>query len=180
MKSFRILSTVAVCLLLFNLVCHAGDAIRIGVVDFQQIMSESTTGKSVQEEINKKGQALKAEIDTAQSDIQSFRDKARREVPLLDDEQKKEIDRQMRIKLNELRRLQEKHANEFNAFKNEAVGRVKKSVMDLAAKIGQEKGYQLIIEKQTGSVLYEDKALQLTSQFMEAIDKEKAPEAKKQ
>lgn len=179
MKSFKLILAAAVCLLLFNRVCHADDPIKIGVVDFQQIMSDSTTGQSVEDEINKKGQALKAEIDKLQSDIQSFQDKARREAPLLDEDQKKEIDRQMRAKLNELRVLQEKNTNAFNTFKNERVGSVKDSVIQLAAKIGQEKGYLLIIEKQSGAVLYEDKASQLTSQFIEAIDKQMAPEEKK-
>ena len=179
MKSFKLILTAVVCLLLFDGIGHADDAMKIGVVDFQQIMSESKTGKSVQDEINQKGEAFKGEIENAQSDIQSFQDKARREAPLLDEAQKKEIDRQMRVKLNELRVLQERHTNEFNAFKNEQVGRVKNSVVQLAAKIGQEKGYQLIIEKQSGAVLYEDKASQLTPQFIEAIDKQMAPEEKK-
>jgi outer membrane protein len=179
MKSSRILLAAAICLLLFNRVCHADDAKKIGVVDFQQIMIESTTGKSVQDEVNNKGLAMKAEIEKAQSDIQAFQEKARREAPILDEEQKKELDRQMRIKLNDLRVLQQKHTNEFNEFKNEQVGGLKQRVIDLAAKIGKDKGYLLIIEKQSGAVLYEDKALQLTSKFIKTIDEEAPPEEKK-
>ena len=179
MKSCTVLFTVAVCLLLFNWSGYADDAIKIGVVDFQQIINESSTGKAVQDEINKKGQTFKTEIENAQSDIQAFQDKARREAPLLDEEQKKEIERQMRMKINELRILQEQHTNAFNAFKNEQLANVKESMIRLAARIAREKGYLLIIEKQSGAVLYEDKSLQLTSQFIEAIDRQTGPEEKK-
>ena len=181
MKSFQILLTAAIGLLLFSFsgVCRAGDLIKVGVVDFQQIMNESATGKSVQDEVNRKGQAMKEEIESAQSDIQAFQDKARREAPLLDDEQKKEIDRQMRMKLNDLRVLQERHTHEFNVFKNERIGIVKERVVEAAQKITQEKGCLLIVEKQSGAVLYEDKSLQLTAQFIDAVDKPAASDGKK-
>jgi len=171
--------TAVVCLLLFNGIGHADDTMKIGVVDFQQIMNESATGKSIMDEINKKGQTFKTEIQSAQSDIQAFQDKARREGPLLDEKQKKEIDRQMRMKLNELRVLQERHTKEFNTFKNERLATVKESVIQLASRIAREKGYLLIIEKQSGAVLYEDKAVQLTSQFIHALDRQMKPEEKK-
>jgi Skp family chaperone for outer membrane proteins len=179
MKTFTAIWTTVVCLLLFNGVGFADDTIKIGVIDFQQILNESATGKSVQDEINKIGQTFKTEIENTQSDIKAFQEKARREAPLLDEEQKKEIDRQMRTKLNELRILQEQHTKEFNTFRNEQLGNVKESVIRLAARIARDMGYQLIIEKQSGSVLYEDKAMQLTSQFIEALDQQKSTEEKK-
>jgi len=179
MKSYTVMWTAVVCLLLFSGIGYADDPMTIGVVDFQQIMNESATGKSVKDEINKKGQTFKTGIEGAQSEIQAFQDKARREGPLLDEEQKKEIDRQMQMKVNELRVLQERYTKEFNALKNERLAAVKKSLVRLASRIGREKGYMLIIEKQSGAVLYEDKAMQLTPQFIDALDRQTSPEEKK-
>ena len=172
MKYFKFILAMTGCLFLFSTVSNAGDAVKIGVVDFQQILNQSRTGKSAQEKINKKGRAFKAEIEKAQTDIKAFQDKARREAPLLDNDQKQEIERQMRGKLNELRMLQEKHTKEFNAFKNEQIAKVKNSVMNLAAKIGQRKGYLVIIEKQSGAVLYTKESSKLTDRFVKEIDKE--------
>jgi len=172
MKYFKFILAMTGCLILFSPVCNAGDAVKIGVVDFQQILNQSSTGKSAQEKINKKGRALKAEIEKAQADIKAFQDKARREAPLLDKDQKQEIEGQMRGKLNKFRVLQEKHTSEFNAFKNEQIGKVKNSVMKLAVKIGQQKGYLLIIEKQSGAVLYTKESSKLTDRFVKEIDKE--------
>ena len=170
MKMYKVILVLAVCISLSAAVCSADDRMKIGVVDFNQILNESGIGKTTQGEINKKGQALKAELEKAQSDIKSFQDKARREGPLLDDDQKKEIERQMRGKLNEFRMLQEKHTSEFNAFKNQQISRVKQSVVKLAEKIGKQKGYQMIIERQSGAVLYAASSTNLTDRFMEAID----------
>ena len=172
MRYIKFLLAVTGCLILFSTFCNAGDAVTIGVVDFQQILNHSRTGKSAQEKINKKGQALKTEIEKAQADIKAFQDKARREAPLLDDVQKQEIERQMRSKLNGFRMLQEKHTNEFNAFKNQQIANVKNSVIKLAAKIGQEKGYLVIIEKQSGAVLYTNASSKLTDRFLKEIDNE--------
>ena len=171
MKYFKFILAMTGCLILLSPVCNAGDAVKIGVVDFQQVLNQSRTGKSAQEAINKKGEVYRAEIEKAQADIKDFQDKARREAPLLDENQKQEIERQMRGKLNEFRMLQEKHTGEFNAFKNEQIGKVKDSVMKLAAKIGQQKGYLVIIEKQSGAVLYTKESSKLTDQFAKEIDK---------
>ena len=172
MKYLKYILVMTGCLILFSPVCYADDDVKIGVIDFQQVLNQSRTGKSVQEAINKKGQAFKAEIEKAEEEIKAFQDKARRETPLLDDDQKKEIERQMRGKLNEFRTLQEKHTGEFNAFKNEQIGKVKNSVMNVAEKIGQKKGYLVIIEKQSGAVLYTNESSKLTDQFVKEIDKE--------
>jgi outer membrane protein len=171
MKYFKFVLVMTGCLILFSPVCNADDDVKIGVIDFQQVLNQSRTGKSVQEAINKKGQAFKAEIEKAQADIKAFQDKARREAPLLDDDQKKEIERQMRGKLNGFRSLQEKHTNEFNAFKNEQIGKVKNNVIKLAAKIGQKEDYLVILEKLSGAVLYTKESSKLTDQFVQEIDK---------
>jgi outer membrane protein len=172
MKYLKLILVMTGCLILFSPVCNADDDVKIGVIDFQQVLNQSRTGKSVQEAINKKGQAFKAEIEKAEEEIKAFQDKARREAPLLDDDQKKDIERQMRGKLNKFRALQEKHTSEFNAFKNKQIGKVKNSVMKLAVKIGQKKGYLVIIEKQSGAVLYTKESSKLTDQFVKEIDKD--------
>jgi outer membrane protein len=154
MKIFKGLFIMIVCSLFFNPVGRAADTVKIGIIDFQQIYNSSSAGKFAQDEINKKGEAFKSDLQEKQSEIEKLQIQYKKEAPILSKEKKEEMEGEIRLKLNDFRILQDKYRQEFNSIKAKLLNDVKEKVTDLATKIGKEKGYFLIIEKQSGIVLW--------------------------
>ena len=175
MKIFKTAFFVILWVLFVSNTGYAADDFKIGVVDFQKILNSSSAGKNAQNEIKKKGEALKSELEKAQTELKEMQEQYKRESLLLSDDKKKQKEREMRIKLNNLSILQNKTTKEFNTLKAKLINDVKKEVIDLAITKGQADGYELIIEKNSGSVLYAKNSLDLTDEMIQDYDKKTTP-----
>ena len=178
MKIIKRLVFLMICLLMHSAASYAEDNSKIGVVDFQQIMQNSKSGQEIQSKIKQKGEALKSELQKKQDEIKEMEEKYKRESIILSNEQKVQKEREIRAELNEYRILQNQNTQEFNKIRAELVNDVQKTVVAFAQKIGKSQGYLLIIEKQSGTVLYAKDSLEITNQFVEEIDKQQTTEKK--
>ena len=160
-----------ICLFMFSMAGHADDNSKIGVIDFKQIQQDSILGKEIQQKIIHKVEALKSEIQTKQDTIKEMQENYKRESLLLSDEQKGRKENELRTAINEYRVLQNQSTQEYARIRAELTGDLSKTVSEIAEKIGKSKGYLLIIEKQSGSVVYAKESLDLTGLFVEEIDK---------
>ena len=172
MKITRVFVAILVFMLTQVAAGHAGGSTKIGVVDFQEILQNSRSGQEIQSKIKEQGQALKVELQKKQDEIKEMQEKYKRESVILSDEQKARKERELRAELNEYRALQNQTTQKFNQIRSELVNKVRKAVMDLAQKLGKSKGYTLIIEKQSGTVLYAKDPIYITDQFVSGIDKQ--------
>ena len=136
-------------------------------------LSNSKSGLEVQSKIKQQGEALKSELQNKQDEIKGMQEKYKRESVILSDEQKVRKEREIRAELNEYRVLQNQNTQKFNKIRSELINNVRKTIVDLAEKMGKSKGYMLIIERQSGTVLYAKDTLDITNQFVSEIDKQK-------
>ena len=169
-KLFVAVVAIMIFLLMLVEASFAGGNSKIGVVDFQEILKNSKSGQEVQSKIKEQGEALKVELQEKQDEIKELQEKYKRESVILSDEQKVIKERELRTQLNEYRALQNQNTQKFNQIRSELVNNVRKAVMDLAQKLGKSKGYTLIIEKQSGTVLYAKDPIYITDQFVSGID----------
>ena len=172
MKIIRFLIFPMTFLFLHSTAAYAGDNFKIGVVDFQQVLQKSKSGQEIQDQIKQKGEALKSEIQKKQDDIKIMQEKYKRESLVLSDEQKVQKERELRDAINAYRMLQNQNNQKFNKLRSELINGAQKTIVGLAEKMGKSQGYQLIIEKQSGTVLYAEDALEITDQFVEQFDKQ--------
>lgn len=172
MKIAKVCVIVLVLFLVHVVASHAGGKAKIGVVDFQKVLQKSKSGRDAQNQIQAQGEALKVELQKKQDEIKEMQEKYKRESVILSDEQKVQKERELRTELNAYRVLQNQNTQKFNQIRSELVNKVRKAVMDLAQDIGKSKGYTLIIEKQSGTVLYAKDPLYITDQFASGIDKQ--------
>jgi len=171
---FRKLMGLFVLMLILNANTLAADGFKIGIVDFKQFMETSTVGKSIQKEIKEKGEQLNAELEKLQAVLKELQEKYKQEAPLWTQEQKREKERSFGIRINDFNKLKRKNENEFNEFKAKKINEAKENVLEYAKEIAQKEGYDLIIEKQTGSILYAGGSLNITEDLIREIDKSAA------
>ena len=94
--------------LLFSIqISDAADGFKIGVINFQQIYSNSSAGKFAQIEIKEKGEALKSELQKRQSEIKELQDLYKKEAPILSKEKKQEKEREILTESNDFRVLRD-------------------------------------------------------------------------
>jgi outer membrane protein len=152
----------------------AADGFKIGIVDFKQFMETSTVGKSIQKEIKKKGDQLKSELERIQTELTELQEKYKQEAPLWTQEQKQAKERSFGMRLNDFNNLKRKNENEFNKYRAKKINEAKGNILEYAKEKAQKEGYDLIFEKQSGSILFARRSLNITDELIREIDKSAA------
>lgn len=155
---------------------YSADVAKIGIVDFQRILENSSTGKSAQSEINEKGRNMEAELKVKGAAIEELQKKLERDALVMSKEMREEKGREVRIKINDIKVLQKRYLSEFRELENRLVMRIKKDVMGIVEEIGKKEGYLLIIEK--AGVLYYPNTIDLTDKLIQLYNKKEADKKK--
>jgi outer membrane protein len=172
MRDYMKIVLVSMFFVLFAFVnLQAADASKIGLVDFQKILDNSTAGKAAQAEINKKGEAMESEIKKMGEEVESLKNNLEREALVMSREAREEKERELRMKIGDFRDLQARHVQTFKEAERELVQKIQVEVMDLLKEIGAKGNYQLILERRESGSLYFLDSMDLTDQIIEAYNK---------
>ena len=168
MKVFPILFLGLLCFVFF---AEAADIAKIGVVDFQKILQNSSAGKYAQAEINKKGKQMESELAKKGAGIEDRKKQIEKESLVMSKEMREEKQREIRIQINDLKVMQKRFTQEFKAFENRLVQRIRKDVLKIVDGIGKSEGYLMIVERKTGEVLYTPTSVDITDAFIQNYNK---------
>jgi len=137
---------------LFFLTSSYGADDKIGVIDFQKVLKESTAGKSAKTEIENEGKRMEQKLKDEGEALEKMKKKFEAEIMVMSAEMRENKEREFRIKVDDFKVLQKKYAQEFKAFESKIIKQVQKEIFDLVEKIGKNGGYKLIVER--SAVLY--------------------------
>jgi len=158
-------------LLFFASFAEAADVAKIGVVDFQKILENSSAGKYAQAEINKKGKQMESELAKKGANIEERKKQIEKESLVMSKEMREENRREIRIHINDLKVMQKRYTREFKAFENRLVQRIRKDVIKIVIEMGKSGGYLMIVEKKTGEVIYIPTSVDVTDAFIQNYNK---------
>jgi len=153
---------------------YGADVAKIGIVDFQRILEASSAGKKAQAEISKQGKTLEADLKGRGAEIEEIKKKLEREALVMSKEMREEREREIRIKINDLKTLQKKYMNDFKLREKRLVNRIQKDIFKLVQDIAKKEGYLLILEKREGGVLYAPNANNITDKVIQMYNAEYA------
>ncbi len=179
MKSMKITLWIAVGLILFGVPTSFGaDVAKIGVIDFQKILENSSPGKAAQAEIKKKGQKMEKELKKKGASIEESKKKLERERLVMSREMREEKEREIRININDLKTLQKKYMADFKIYENQLVNEIQKEVLEIVEDIGKRSGYLLILERREGGALYYPNSIDITDRVIKEYNAQYAKKKK--
>ena len=161
----RKIAVPLVCMLLMSVgPLLAADVAKIGVVDLQKVLKSSDAGKAAQADISKKGNEMKADFEKKGEEIEKLRKEIDRDSLVLDKEARNDREREIRIKINDLKTLQKKYTQEFKRYEARHVKKIQKAIFGIVKKIGEKEGYLMIVENM--GVLYYPDSIEITDEVI--------------
>jgi outer membrane protein len=142
------------------------DVANSGVFNFQRILTDSSAGKMIQKKINEKGNELQKKLKTEKDRLDELNKAIEREALVLTPEKLKDKQRDFRIRVNDLKKMQEDFAQEFKRLEVKFINQIQKEVFEITDAIGKEEGYLLILERKTAGVVYHPSQLDITDQII--------------
>jgi outer membrane protein len=142
--------------------------LKIGVVDFQQIIDESEPGQKFEAELNQEGQQMEAEIEKSKEDLKQMKEKLEREAMVMSEKAKEEKQIEFNVKLSGLQKKQAQFRKDFINKQRQGVGQFRNEVLEIAQAIGKKEKFALIISKD--ALLYRDAAVDITPAVIKELN----------
>lgn len=143
----------------------AADVAKIGVVDFQRFLTESNIGQAAQEKIETEGARMEKDLKEQGAAIEALEKKLEADAMVVSEEKREAQLREYRIKIGDLKALQQKYTMALKKMEQELIASVQKKASSLAAELGEKEGFLLLIEKT--AVIYHPAAIDVTDQLIQ-------------
>jgi outer membrane protein len=178
MRRLGYLAILIFCFL-FAMPAWGADVAKIGIVDFQKILTTSEAGKKASQDIATKGKAMEAELKSQGSELEEAKKRLEREALVMTEEKRGEKERELRIKIMDFQDKEKQYKKEFNDYNMQLVNEFKKKVLALSEEIGKKDGYLLILEKNTSGALYFPSAIDITDRMIQMYNEDYAKDSTK-
>jgi len=146
---------------------------KIGYVDVQKALQATAAGKKAKESLDAEYGKRKKDLDKKKADIEKMSQDLEKKKTVLSEEVMGK--RQMELQ-EEMMRFQKNVAEnqmEIQKKEKDLVEPILDKMRRVIEKVAKEKGYNLVLEKQSQNVLYAQKDADLTEDVVKAFEKEK-------
>jgi outer membrane protein len=162
---------------------QTGAASRVGFVDIQRVLARSAAGVAAREQLEKEKATMQKQVDAQRVELEKLRDELEKKGQLLSADAKREKQELLERKVRDARRLVDDLQGTLQKKEEAMLGKVLQDVSGLIQKLGKEKGYSMVLERQRSSVLFASAEADLTEDVIRAYDDEtkkaSAPSPKK-
>jgi len=148
--------------------CLGADVAKIGVVDIQKVLMTSSAGKLAKAQINKKAREMESNLTVKKEEIEKLKETLERETLVMNKETRGERERDIRIKINDIKSLKNKYENDLKKIEGNVVKRIQADVRVIIQELGKKEGYLLIIFNNV--VLYSPSAIDITDALIQAYN----------
>ena len=157
---------------------YAADVAKIGTINFQRILDVSDAGKEAQTKLNEQAQKMEADLKSKGAEIEENRKQFERESLVMNKEMKDAKEREMRIKINDFKQLQQKYTGVARELQFRLVGKIRQDIDTLVKEMGKKQGFLLIMEAKEAGIIYTPTKIDITDAVIKAYNAQWAKEKK--
>jgi outer membrane protein len=144
------------------------DEFKLATVDLQRALNECDAGKKAKEDFKSQVDKLQAELNKQKNEIEKMKEEFDKKGLVLKDEERKNIERDYQKRLREFQRTYKDSQAELQQRDNELTGEILRQLQEVIAEYGAKQSYTLILEaSNTGAVLYNSRAIDITDQVIQ-------------
>jgi outer membrane protein len=169
----RIVKTIFVVMMCWGLMAtaaQAADVAKIGTIDFQRILDTSSAGKFAQAELSKQAKNMDSDLRAQGKAIQDLKDKLDKEMLVIDKGVREEREREIRIKINDLKTQQRKFQRDMKEAEARVVRNIQNDLHTVVGEMAKKEGYLLVLDKKSGGVVYAPESIDITDKVIKAYN----------
>lgn len=148
----------------------AAQAGKFAVINTQEIVLESTTGKAALEDLRALQEQKEGEVRAKQQELADLRNRIAEGRLSLAEDKLAEMQGELESKARDLRRFQEDTAAELDKRQGEVLKGIEDQVMPIINQVGAENGYTMIFRKFESGLIYVDDSVDITPQVIQRLD----------
>lgn len=142
---------------------------KVGVMNVQQVLVNSVSGKAAKEKFDEKMKNLQAKFKTEEQELADMQNEIEKKSSAWSEETKQLKVREFQKKRRELQEKSEDARFELKTLQDNELAPILKALEGVVASYGDTNGYTLIIDSKSG-VLYFSDAVNITDQLVKELD----------
>jgi outer membrane protein len=160
---------VLVVLAFLPALVSAQEKIKIGFIDIQRAITESSAGKKAKARFD--AQVKKAESDLLKEKQELERLKADfdKKGPLLKEDERRNLEADLERRFRQYQRVGQDHQQELRQKEGELTQDILKELQQIVSEIGKAEKFTLIVER--SQILYSDQGIDITNKVIETFNK---------
>ncbi|MCB1054098.1 MAG: OmpH family outer membrane protein [Acidobacteria bacterium] len=149
---------------------QAQTSTKVAVIDVQQILAQSQSGKTAQAEIERLQAAKRTELEGRSQELAALKKRAEEGTLSLAEDKLAELQKEYEDKAIAFKRAQDDANRELQKKGDALMADIEKKILPVISKIGDEEGYTLIFNKYQSGLLYADDAIDITAKVITRLD----------
>ncbi|MDD9304924.1 MAG: OmpH family outer membrane protein [Desulfobacter sp.] len=162
MKKGFILLTILIFTLGLNPAAFSADVAKIGVVNFEKVLKNSSAGKVTQKQLKAKWTELQNKLEAEKKQVEAMSLAIEREALVLSPEKKRDKQRELRDRVNNFKGMNADFTEEYRILQNKRINEIQKDVFEISNSLGKDQGFLLILERKTAGVIYAPAQVDIT------------------
>jgi outer membrane protein len=144
-------------------------AVKVGVIDMQQIMQQSAQAVSLNKQLQTQFQPRQQKLVTAQKNLQDEMNQFNKNGPTLSDADRTKLQNQILTDRTSFQQMVQSYQQDLSTAQNQAMQKFMGNVQNAVSEVAKQGSYTLIVQR--AAAPYADPSLDITKQVITDMSK---------
>ncbi len=150
----------------------AAEPVKIGYVDIQRVIDESTLGQQANAKLRKDFERRAAELKNMDKELENVRKELDSKGSVMSAERRRQLEEEFRRDRRDFKRADRDNREEFNIKGKQLLVDILPKIVKAVQAIGKERGYTLILQNKPEILLYLADRVDVTSEVIARLNTE--------
>jgi outer membrane protein len=146
------------------------EALKIGYVDMQKALNQCQAGREAKKLITGEVEKMQKTFGAKQKELEKIKEDLEKRGSVMNGSVRVEKERDYQARLRDLQRMQRDFEEDLRRKDRELTDRVLRDLALIVRRLGEEKGYTLILERNQAAIVYISGVLDLTDEVIKVAD----------
>ena len=157
----------------------APSTVKVAFVDVQRVLARSVAGVAAREQLEREKATMQKEMDAKRQELEKLREEIEKKGPLMTADARREKQDTFERKRRDAARLADDFQKELEKKEQGLLQKVLVDVQGVVDRVGKQRGYHLVVERQRAGVIFAAPEADLTDEVIRAYDQEAGTKGKK-
>lgn len=140
--------------------------LKIGVVNIPAVLEKAPQAEKAKKRLEQEFKPRDNQLVSQQKEIQGLQEKLKKDGPVMGESQRNKLETELQNKIRDAKRSQQEFSEDFNAKRNEELGKLQRRIVEAIKAIAKDQEFDLIL---TDGVIYSSPQMDVTSQLQQKL-----------
>jgi outer membrane protein len=140
--------------------------LKIGVVNIPAVLEKAPQAEKAKKRLEQEFKPRDNQLVAQQKEIQTMQEKLKKDASVMGESQRNRLESDIQNKIRDAKRSQQEFSEDFNARRNDELGKLQKRIVEAIRAIAKDQEFDLIL---TDGVIYSSPQMDITSQLQQKL-----------